>query len=187
MPLFVPPSTLDFLGSTELATAAASTAVVGPFATYKWLYISACVSGYQSGGGIFSLQFGISGGTIDTGARYRWNVRPKSTGTTGAWGTPVVSSTTTAASMIQLANAAITGGRVAHIWLMNRPASTNHTAQWTCTNEATSATAHPLQMDGDGTYLSATAGQITSVQMLTNSGGGSLNAGTGFAVYGIRG
>lgn len=185
--MFGPIPGLDFLGSTELAAAAASTAVVGPFAPYKWLYIPACVSGYQSGGGIFSLQFGISGGAIDTGARYRWNVRPKSTSTTGAWGTPVVSSTTTAASMIQLANAAITTGRVAHIWVMNRSGSTNHTVQWTCTNEATSATAHPLQMDGDGSYISATAGQITSVQMLTNSGGGNLNAGTGFAVYGIRG
>lgn len=188
MPLFAPPTaSLVHLGSTELTTAAASTAVVGPFAGYKWLTIYACVSGYASGGGIFSLQFGIAGGAIDTGARYRWKVHVAPTTTSATWGTGAVSSTTTAASMMQLANAAITGGRVATIQVMNRAASTQHTAWWVCTNEASSAIAHPLSMLGDGSYISATAGQITSVQMLTNSGGGNLNSGTGFSVFGVPG
>lgn len=189
MPLTNPPAVYPpvLLGQTELATAAASTAVVSWTGNYKWLHIDACVSGYASGGGIFSLQFGISGGAIDTGARYRWLVHPHPQSTTTTQVGSVASSTTTAASMMQLANAAITGGRVAHIWLMNRSGSTQHTAHWFCTNEATSAIAHPVNMFGNGSYISASAGQITSVQMVTNSGGGNLNAGSGFAVYGIPG
>jgi hypothetical protein len=174
------------LGGTTLGTAAASTAVVSwAAADYKWLKIYGCVSGYASGGGIFSLQFGVAGGAIDTGARYQWAVHPDTTAAGTAWGTSVLSSTTTAPSMIQLANAAITTGRTMEFMVMNRSGSTLHTCQWVCTNEPTSATAHSLTMTGRGAYISATAGQITSVQMLTNSGGGNLNAGSGFRVYGI--
>lgn len=184
MPLIVPPDAGDYLGATELATAAASTAVVSWTGNYKWLHIDACVSGYGSGGGIFSLQFGIAGGAIDTGARYQWFVHPDTTAAGTGWGTSVLSSTTTAPSSMQLANAAITTGRVAFIQVMNRSGSTIHTAEWLCTNEPTSATAHALSMTGHGAYISASAGQITSVQMVTNSGGGNLNAGTGFSVRG---
>jgi hypothetical protein len=185
-PLYAAPLIGERLGGTELAAAASSTAVVSWTGAYKWLSIRACVSGYQSGGGIFSLQFGIAGGAIDTGARYQWAVHPDTTTAGTAWGTSVLSSTTTAPSMLQLANAAITTGRVAVLDVMNRSGSTIHTCQWVCTNEPTSAIAHSLTMTGRGAYISASAGQITSVQMLTNSGGGALNAGSGFEVHGLN-
>lgn len=182
MPLFTPPAPPVLLGETEMAASGPASAVVGPFGNYKWLLIEACVTSYSSGGGIFALRFGISGGAIDTGTRYRHRnlVPPATTGT--AWQVGVASSTTTAATMMLLANANISGGRYVSVSGMNR-SSTNHTFRWHTVNEATSAIAHPVECIGDGSYVSAAAGYITSVQMVVS--GGDLGAGSGFAVSGV--
>lgn len=169
------------LGGTEMTAAGPTSAVVGPFRACKYLTISYCVTGYASGGGILGLRFGISGGAIDTGTRYRHKNQPSVTTASGTWPAPVLSSTTTAVTYMLLADAAITTGRTGIAWGMNRN-TTAHTFQWVTTNESTSAIVHQKRITGDGGYHSSTAGQITSVQMAVS--GGDLSAGTGFEVWG---
>jgi hypothetical protein len=170
------------LGGTELGAAAANTATVS-FGNYKYLTIYACVSGYASNG-IFSLQFGISNGAIDTGTNYRHRnlLPPATTGT--AWQAGVASSTTTADTMMRLAGDSITAGRMTTINIMNRTGTAIHTVEWRTVNEGATDIVHPNQWLGDGTYVSTAAGQITSVRLIST--GGNLNAGTGFAVYGFN-
>jgi hypothetical protein len=169
------------LGGTEMAAAGPSSAVVGPFRACKYLTIAYCVTGYASGGGILGLRFGISGGAIDTGARYRHKNMPGPTTAVATFTAAVISSTTTAPAFMLLADAAITTRRTGIAWGMNRN-STAHTFQWITTNESTSAIVHQKRILGDGGYHSSTAGQITSVQMVVS--GGDLSAGTGFEVWG---
>lgn len=180
MPLVIPG---DFLGSAELTVAGPSSAVVGPFRNCKWLTIHACVSSYASGGGIFGLRFGTAGGAIDTGARYRHFNHPSGTTAAATWGTAVISSTTTAPGFILLADAAITTGRECWFHIMNRSGSTFHSAHWDTVNEG-SATSHQKRIVGNGAYVSATAAQITSVQLVVS--GGDLGAGSGIEVWGSR-
>lgn len=178
MPLWVPG---EELGKTEMAAAGPSSAVVAWGGNYKYIHISACVTGYGSGGGILALRFGVNGGAIDTGARYRHKNQPGPTTAVATFGTAVLSSTTTAPTMMLLADAAITTGRMVELDIMNRN-STIHTCQWITTNEGSSATSHQKRILGDGGYHSATAGFITSVQMVVS--GGDLTAGSGFVVTG---
>jgi hypothetical protein len=179
MPLWTPDATL--LGETEMAASGPSSAVVQWVGNYKYLTIYACVTGYGSGGGILALRFGISGGAIDTGARYRHKNMAGPTTAVATWSTAVISSTTTAPTMMLLADAAITTGRMSTIEIMNRN-STIHTAEWRTVNEASTATSHQKRILGDGSYISASAGYITSVQMVVS--GGDLGAGSGFVVEG---
>lgn len=178
MPLFVAG---ERLGGTELAAAAASTAIVGPFAPYKYLTIYACVTGYSSGG-IFSLRFGIgTTAAVDSATtNYTDFNHPTAVSTTAstAWGTYVNGFSQT---MMRLADAGITTGRMSTIEVMNR-SSTFHTATWVTRNEGAVTTNIQKMIVGHGSYVSATAGQITCVQMVTS--GGNLLAGTGFVVYG---
>lgn len=174
MPLFVPG---ERLGGTELTTAAANTAIVGPFAPYKYLTIYACVSGYASSG-IFSLRFGTgTTAAVDSTTLYRDNNMPGPTTAVATWGTAAVGASQT---MMRLANAGITGGRMSTIEIMNR-SSTIHQATWMTANEG-NATTQTFVILGNGSYTTASAAQITCVQMVTS--GGNLNAGTGFVVYG---
>lgn len=167
----------NLLGRTEMAATAASSDVV-PFPGAKYLTIAACVTGYSSGG-IFSFRFGISGGAIDTGTRYRTLISAAPTASAGtAW---IAAVAATSDTMLRLADTAKTTGRLAWVEIMNRN-TTEHGVQFWTTDLSASVTTHGRRMFGEGVYLSATAGLITSCQMVST--GGSLLAGTGFEVYG---
>lgn len=172
MPLYVPDAAgMDYLGGTELAAQAATSATV-TIAARETLRIHAYVAGYASGGGIFGLRF-----NGDSGTRYLHRNQPYPTTTGTAWGTAVSTASTTG---ILLANAAIGGGRYCVMEISNF-GTTAHPCFWTTINIGTAAT-NGIKIDGQGIWVSATATQITSVQMYVS--GGDLLAGSGFAIFG---
>lgn len=159
-----------FLGSTILAASAANTAVV-TIPAYTELLITVNISSYPGGADIASLRF-----NADSAANY-WD-RHLTVAAAGVAFTNVQNASTT---LIRLAGATATTGRVAVCNFMNQ--TTRSKVGTIQVQTLTGAAATVGIMDfGSGEWVNTTA-QITSVQMLT-AGGLTMGTGSGFSVFG---
>ena len=179
MPLANPVG-LELLGRVQLTAQAAGTAIV-TIPARDMLVIQACVTGYQSGGGIFGLRFGTAEGAVLAATTNYWHRNhPTAITAVATWGTAVQ---VPSATMILLANANISLGRTSLFSIMNQN-RTAHPCQWETVNETGSAATIGVKNVGQGEFISPAAGQIRSVQMVVS--GGNLNAGSGFSVFGTN-
>jgi hypothetical protein len=168
-PAFSPPG-LEFLGSTQLGSAAATTATV-TIPARDVLIVLVRVTGYAGGGDIASLR--LNG---DTGANY-WS-RYLSW---AAGGTTVANNQNVSQTLARMFALAQTQGRNAIIGINNLTGATkvgNVNGQ-----SGTGAAATAGTLEQGGFEWANTAAQITSIVMVT-AGGANMNTGSGFAVYG---
>jgi hypothetical protein len=172
------PAGLRLAGSTKLAAAATTTSVltIDPF---DMLWITYSVTGYGAAD-IAAFRFGGTGGAVDSAANY-WDRHMQS----AAGGTTFTNTQTASSTMIRVAAATATTGRVGSITVQNfatiaKIASFSNSP---ITQTANAATVGVVQLGG-GQWTNTTQ-QIVSVQMVT-AGGQTLSAGTGFAVWGLN-
>ena len=163
----------QFLGSTKLASAASTTASVS-IAACDMLIIEYMVTGY-SGNGVASFRFnGDAAGT----SLYMWRFLHSLAGGV-AW---VNTASAAAAGLIQVGPIAIVTERVGRLRI-NNFAGVSHAMTIDGQSSAT-ALSSPTLAIGEGEYSPAGGTQITSVVMVSTAN--NLNAGSGFAVYGIN-
>jgi hypothetical protein len=162
---------LEYLGSTVLSVAAASTSVVTiPARDYLEVYVR--VSGY-GGSDIASLRF-----NGDTANNY-WSRYLNS----AAGGAVLANNQNVSQAMARLFAAGTTLGRAATVGITNRQA--NSKVGVVNGNTATNAAGTAGSIEFGGFEWVNTAAQITSIQMLT-PGGQTMSAGSGFEVYGMN-
>lgn len=161
---------LDYLGSTKLAATATSTATV---TIPKRDLLEVCVSivSYAGSTDIASLQF--NGDTSST--LYMSRYISIANGTTTNVDNVNISTTTA-----RLFAVAQTNGRVACVNIANSTTKDKFGAVNAFSGVATSTTSTIVETGG---FEWATTTQITSIKLMTASGG-NLAAGTGFVVYG---
>jgi hypothetical protein len=167
-------SGFEFLGSTKLAAAAASTAIV-TVEPRDALLIVFRVTGY-SGADIASLRFGGTAGAVDTGANY-WDRHLNA----AAGATTFTNAQNVSGTLIRLAGATSTLQRAGAVWVNNLATVSKVCRIDVQTSTGAANTAGILDVGG-GEWVNTTQ-QIRSVQML-DAGANNLNAGSGFAVYG---
>jgi hypothetical protein len=166
-PLLVPPGMLR-LGAVRFTASAQSSAIL-TIPPYEILTVYFNITGY-SGSAIASLRFNND----STASRYSSSYSPlTSTTKTNTLGT---------FAGAKLGQNAVTVERSGQIIIYNY-LDTTHI--WICTSTTqASATSAPVTSVGSGNYVSSSAAQITQIQMITDTSGITMPAGTGFVVYG---
>lgn len=159
----------EFLGSTQLAAQAVSTATI-TIPARDTLLISVRITGY-TGGDIGSLQF-----NGDTGTNYWWRHITAASNSTTWTNTEGASATS-----IRLGRVGITRGRSVLVHVTNLLGA-QKVAQISTLDETAGAANTGAIGTGGGMWAN-TAAQITSLR-LTNPGANNFFVGTGFAVYG---
>lgn len=160
---------LDYLGSTTLGGAAATTGAV-TIAARDMLLIVVRVTGY-GGGDIIGLRF-----NGDAGANY-WDRHMHA----AAGGTTWTNTENASTTLIRLAGNNSTQARTIVVTISNRAATSKSCTIQTQTNTTSAATVGRIDIGG-GQWFN-TASQITSVELRT-AGGNTMNAGTSFVVFG---
>lgn len=163
------PAGLELLGKTKLAANAASSAVV-TIAARELLFIIVNVAGY-TGSGTCSLRF-----NADSGANYNSYYMSYASGSAFSATTAQVSQ-----SLLRLGSNATANARQAMVSVQNLFATSHPAVIQSIT--ASAANTAPIVSSGGGTWTSAAAAQITSVQLVLPEGV-SLLAGTSMAIYG---
>jgi hypothetical protein len=168
VPLFLPPGD-QFLGSTKLASGALTTNTVS-FGAYDILVVHFTVAGY-AGSDIAGFRF-----NGDTGSNYLEKISNAASAST-AW----TVTNPTAGTRMQVSATAVTAGRVGTMVIQNITA--NRKECWIQTATDPGSAAAPIADSIFGLWSNTTA-QITSMVMITPTS--NMNAGTGFAVWGIN-
>lgn len=163
---------MERLGSTRMAAASASSAVV-TIPAREQLYLLINIAGY-GGGDIASLRF-----NGDSGTNY-WDRHITSV----AGGVALVNTQTLSTTLLRLAGNGVTTGRIVSCSIMNiatisKAVGISHLQ----TGTAAAGTAGVLDLGG-GEWVNTSA-QITTIQLVT-AGGATLLAGTGFTVFGCN-
>jgi hypothetical protein len=171
MPVSNPMRGMDFLGATNMAVAATSSAVV-TIAPRDLLMVLYRIPGY-GGADILSLRF-----NGDAGSNYATRFMFVAAGATALSDASNVSQT-----LMRLAASTTTQGRTGQVIISNLATSPKLAritdATW---YSGAVATASQLDIPGFGVWNNTTA-QITSMQLVV-PGGQNMNANTGFAVFG---
>ena len=166
----------ELLGKTVLAAAAATTAIV-TIPARDMLLIQYRVTGY-SGADIASFRFGGTAGAVDTAANY-WNRSVTSV----AGGVVLVNNQNVSATLIRVAGLTSTLQRTGCMTVNNLATVSKVCKIETQTSTGAAGTAGGMDWGG-GEWVNTTQ-QIVSVQML-DAGANNLNAGSGFAVFGMN-
>jgi hypothetical protein len=175
-PLYPPPvaapaasAAMSRLGSTRFSGSSQTSSVVTIPSGWEVLNIYFNVTGY-SGSGIASLRFNGDSTASHYSSSYF-----------------IGTSTTKTNSLATFAGAklgqnAVTVERNGQIVIYNLN-DTNHLWVCTSTTQASASTA-PVTSCGSGNWVSTSATYITSIQMVVDTSGITMPAGTGFVVYG---
>lgn len=174
MPYF-PPTSLPKLASVKLGAAAQTTGAISiqNSAAYDALMVVASITGY-SGNDIASLRF-----NGDTAANY-WDRHLNA----AAGGTVLTNTQNVSSTLIRLGATGVTTGRIVTAMIQNAQASAKEVSISVTTGTGAAATAGLFDV-GHGEWINTTS-VITSITMLTAGGTITMNAGTGFAVYGVK-
>lgn len=171
MPLTLPG--LKRIGSIQLASAAVTTGAL-QIPACSILIVVATVTGY-SGSDIASLRFNADSTIANYGSTWKTqtNAAP-----------PVNAQVANNGSLghITLGSAGITTGRIVTVTITNL-SGLRKFMHMESAIESTTTTEGTADIKGWGEYT-VTAGQITSIEMRTSGGANTLNAGSGFIVYG---
>lgn len=160
----------DFLGSTKMGSASASSAVV-TIAPRDLLLVQVRITGYGGGGGIASLRF-----NGDTGTNY-WSRHIS----IAAGGVTLTNAQTVSTTMARLHPAATTLQRSSLHAITNNLGTSKIGTVTATTSTGAAATAGILEF-GSFEWVNTTA-QITSIQLVEPSSV-TMGAGSGFAVFG---
>ena len=173
---FSHPPFMERLGSLTLAGSAVTTGVL-TIPARDLLFVLCRVTGY-SNTDIASLRFNADSTVTNYTSSFI-------TGTS-ATAPPVLARVNNAGTLghIPIASTAIVVGRTSMISISNF-ATTRKVCKISSADEQTSATAATIDINGYGEWLN-TAAQITSIEMRTSGGTNTLNAGSGFIVYGAN-
>lgn len=163
-------SGLQFLGSKVLGSAAATTGAL-TVAAKDVIVIYIRITGYAGGGDIAALRF-----NADSGANY-WDRHI----TWAAGGTTATNTQTASTTLVRLARAAATTGRMIEVTISNLSSVSKSITIYTQTGTGAAATVGVIDTGG-GEWVNTSA-QITSIELLT-AAGGNMNANSGFAVFG---
>jgi hypothetical protein len=161
------------LGGLILASAAVTTGVL-TIPARNQLIVVVTVTGY-SGADIASLRF-----NADAGANY-WS---RYNGSTAAAGTTFVNNTNVSQTLARMFGATQTTSRSALVKINNQLAVSKAGCVSALSGSGTAATAGALEFGGFE-WVNTTA-QITTIEMRTAGGTLTLNAGSGFTVYGMN-
>jgi hypothetical protein len=179
------PEGYEFLGSTTMASTAATSATI-TFSARSYIRFIVWVAGY-SGSDIVSLRFGTGAG-VDTGQNYSdRNVHMATGGSTFTWTECSATASTagcgTATNRVRmrLGSNAITGARLVTVDCINL-ATTAKACKIDQMSSSASAATPSVFGNGSGVWANVSA-QMTQVQMHANAGA-SLNAGSFIQVFG---
>lgn len=169
------PPNMERLGSLKLGGSAVTTGVL-TIPARDVLLVICRVTGY-SGTDIASLRFNADSTITNYTSSFI-------TGTSAS--PPVLARVNNVGTLghIPIASTGITVGRTAIISISNF-ATTRKVCKIDSSDEQTSTTAGTIDINGYGEWLN-TAAQITSIEMRTSGGSNTLNAGSGFVVYGAN-
>lgn len=170
------PSGYDFLGSTQLVSAAQTTASVA-IDLRDILLIQVRVTGYSGGGDIASLRF-----NGDTGANYRTQFVTFTNATPPVGAGAALAGTVASATLARMFAATSTLQRTQAVFVTNNQATSKVIRFDGYTGTGSAVTQGVIELGG-GEWVNTTA-QINSVVMLTAGGSVTLSAGSGFAVFG---
>lgn len=171
MSLYVPKG-FEFLGSTELGTAAATTSTIS-IPVRDIILIQVRITGYAGGGDIASLRF-----NGDTGANY-WSRYISC----AAGGTTLVNNQNVSQTLARLFALTTTLQRSTEVVITNNATTSKVGAVRAQTSTGAAATAGGVEFGGFEWVN--TSAQISSVTMVT-AGGANMNAGSGFVVLGAN-
>lgn len=171
--LFIPG--LERIGSAVLGSAAVTTGAIA-LPARDILIVVPRITGY-SGSDIASLRFNAD----STAANYTSSFVTASSGSP-----PTLARVNNAGTLghIPLASTGITLGRIAMCTISNF-ATTRKVVKIIELDEQSSTAAATIDIAGGGVWLN-TAAQITSIEMRTSGGSITMNAGSGFVVYGAN-
>jgi hypothetical protein len=171
VPIINPTRGMDFLGATNMASAATSSATV-TIAPRDLLVVLFRIPGY-GGSDIVSLRF-----NADSGSNYATRFL-----SVGAGGTTLSDASNVSQTLMRLAASTTTNGRSGIVIISNIATQPKiariESSTW---YSASVATASQLDLSGFGVWNNTSA-QITSMQLVV-PGGQTMNANTGFAVFG---
>lgn len=171
MPLFLPG--LPRIGGTKLSAAAVTTGAI-QIPPRDVIVVLAVITGY-SGGDIASLRFNADATATNYGSTWKTqsNAAPPVNAQVANNGT---------LAHITLGSAGIAIGRMVLVQIANI-AGQRKIICMENSNESATTTEGVADIKGWGEYT-VTAGQITSIEMRTSGGAITMNAGSGFIVYG---
>lgn len=166
MPVFAPPG-MPLLASYRF-TASSGTSNVLNIPACEILDIRFNIVGYSGGGGIASLRFNGDTTIGNYSSSYSPLTSTTKTNTLGTFGGA------------KLGQNSVTVQRSGQVTIYN-VSGTSHL--WTCVSTTHAATSGaPVTSIGSGVWTSS--GQITSVQLIVDTGGITMPAGTSLAIYG---